>query len=203
MPTAHEVYVGRPRNAQPSRVNNRSPRTCRIPSPNTGLPVPSWTLHRSCAALGPAATSAHFEGAHARADVCPAAVAAGRPRAKPQHLRGPSPTPPPGGASDPPGHTGQHGDRCGSHQPGHEARPSSTDTQRAATCALQDAGRANSFHRPCHHYCPPPLPPLVPSAASSASTGLSRHWTAINAAVDTRRYAHPRRRRLAASTRAP
>jgi len=134
-----------------------------------GLPVPSWTLHRSCAGAGVRGYLSTLRKGHARVDVRPSAVAAGRPRAKPQHRRAPSTTPPPGGASDPPGRTGQHGDRCGSHQPGHRARPSTTDTHRADTCPLQDAGRVNTFHRPCQHCCPPHclrwylLPPHQPA----------------------------------------
>ena len=66
----------------------------------------------------------------------------------------PWPAPPAGGASDPPGRTGQHGDRCGSHQPGRETRPAA-DTRRAANCRLDGAGRDNTVHVPCHHCCPP------------------------------------------------
>jgi hypothetical protein len=66
----------------------------------------------------------------------------------------PWPAPPAGGASDPPGRTGQHGDRCGSHQPGRETRPAA-DTRRAANCRLDGAGRDNAVNVPCHHCCPP------------------------------------------------
>ena len=84
-----------------------------------------------------------------------------------RHVRAASTTPPPGGASDPPGHAAQHGDRCRSHQPGREARPATTDNDHRAET---DPGRNNAFHSPCHH-CPSSLPPLVILCRL-----ISQHW---------------------------